>query len=164
MAAGGGKNGGPQIDRRLIRDLAKLMEETGLTEIELDAGGVRMRVARAAVAAQPSVPAAPPASAQGAASEVKPASAAESGPTAGAGPPAGAVTSPMVGTAYLAPEPGAPVFVKVGDTVAQGQVLLIVEAMKTMNHIPAPHGGTVRQIAIEDGQPIEYGDVLMVIA
>jgi acetyl-CoA carboxylase biotin carboxyl carrier protein len=140
------------VDDALVRKLAALLAETGLTEIEYEAGEQRIRVTRGggvAVAA-PGPAAAAPAAAQ-------PAAAAE-------GPPAGAVLSPMVGTAYAAAEPGAAPFVKIGDKVAKGQTLLIIEAMKVMNPIPAPHGGTVQDILFGDGRPVEYGEVLLVVA
>jgi acetyl-CoA carboxylase biotin carboxyl carrier protein len=141
------------IDRDLIRELAKLLEETGLTEIEFERNGERVRVARrakraAAPAAAASVPAAP--------------GAPDDGPIDLADHP-GLVASPMVGTAYLGPEPGARAFVEIGSLVRAGETLLIVEAMKTMNQIPAPRGGTVTQILIEDGQPVEFGEPLMIV-
>jgi acetyl-CoA carboxylase biotin carboxyl carrier protein len=139
------------VDDALVRKLAALLNETGLTEIEYETGEQRIRVTRggtatvagAAMAAAPATAAAPPVS---------------------EGPPAGAVMSPMVGTAYAASEPGAAAFVKVGDKVSKGQTLLIIEAMKVMNPIPAPHGGTVQSILFTDGRPVEYGEVLMVVA
>jgi acetyl-CoA carboxylase biotin carboxyl carrier protein len=149
------------LEARLIRDLAGILEETGLTEIEIEKAGLRVRVARtisvSAVAA--------PAPVHFNASPVAQASAPAAGPAkaAEAGGQAGVVTSPMVGTAYLAPSPGAAAFVKVGDTVKEGQTLLIIEAMKTMNQIPAPRAGTLRRILIEDGTPVEYGAPLMII-
>ncbi len=136
-----------------LRRLAKLMEETGLTEIEYQEGTTRLKLGRGGtmVAAAPvaaSAPAAKVAAAPVAASD---------------GPPAGAVTSPMVGTCYLAAEPGAPAFVKVGDKVREGQTLVIVEAMKVMNPIRSPRAGTVASIAVENGAPVEYGEVLLVL-
>jgi acetyl-CoA carboxylase biotin carboxyl carrier protein len=141
------------IDGDLVRKLAGLLEETGLAEIEFAEGERRIRVTRAGAA--PAAIAAAPAHGPGQAAAPPPVDAGH--------PPAGAVTSPMVGTAYLAPEPGAAPFVKVGDAVGVGDTLLIIEAMKVMNPIRAAHGGTVRQIAVTDGQPVEYGDVLMVV-
>jgi acetyl-CoA carboxylase biotin carboxyl carrier protein len=140
------------VDDALVRKLAALLQETGLTEIEYETGEQRIRVTRGGgvVVAAPGPAAAAPAAAQ-------PAAAAE-------GPPAGAVLSPMVGTAYAAAEPGAAPFVKIGDKVAKGQTLLIIEAMKVMNPIPAPHGGTVQDILFGDGRPVEYGEVLLVVA
>ncbi|KAB2849366.1 MAG: acetyl-CoA carboxylase biotin carboxyl carrier protein [Hyphomicrobiaceae bacterium] len=140
-------------ERQLIRSLAELLTETGLTEIEIEREGLKLRVARAV---QPAahVPAAPPAPV---AQPVT--AAAKSDP--GAHP--GCVKSPMVGTAYRAAEPGAPPFIEVGSKVSVGQTLLIIEAMKTMNHIPAPRAGTVSAIMVENAQPVEYGEPLVII-
>ena len=141
-----------QVDKALIRELSELLSETNLTEIELSEGNRSVRVSRATVATvaapAPATAAAPPAAA-----------------TNGADPAdeAGAVRSPMVGTVYLSPEPNAVPFVKVGDRVSQGQTLLIIEAMKVMNQIPAPKAGTVKKILVDDAQPTEYGDILVVI-
>jgi len=145
------------IDEEVIRRLAALLEETGLAEIEIAEGESRLRVARAATQAvavhqagpalPPALPASPPAPADAPADASHP----------------GAVLSPMVGVAYLSPEPGAPPFVKLGNTVAQGQTLLLIEAMKTFNQIKAPRAGAVRRILVESGSPVEYGDVLMII-
>jgi acetyl-CoA carboxylase biotin carboxyl carrier protein len=150
------KDGG-SLDTDLIRELAALLDETSLTEIEIELEGRRFRVARnvnvtAARAAAPPSPAAP------APQEPKRRAASEE-----TGPHPGAVNSPMVGTAYRSPEPGAAAFVEVGSTVSSGQTLLIIEAMKTMNHIPSPQSGTVTAILVEDGQPVEYGEPLVVI-
>ena len=149
-------------EQTLIRELANLLNETGLTEIEIEKSGLKIRVTRhtqlTAFAPPALAPAALPASAAPPASPALGASAATE-----AAPPAGAVKSPMVGTVYLAPEPGMPSFVDVGTQVSEGQTLLIIEAMKTMNHIPAPRAGTVRQILVENNQPIEYGEPLVVI-
>ena len=146
------------VDHALIRELAQLLDETGLTEIEFERDGERIRVARQA---QVVAATAPPRSA----SPEVPATAfgAEtlSAPDPSKHP--GLVTSPMVGTAYVGPEPGARPFVEVGSRVQAGETLLIVEAMKTMNQIPAPRAGTVIQILIEDGQPVEFGEPLMII-
>ncbi|MFN3746656.1 MAG: acetyl-CoA carboxylase biotin carboxyl carrier protein [Hyphomicrobiaceae bacterium] len=152
------------LDKGLIRDLAQLLNETGLTEIEIEKDDLKVRVARHAAppaAYAVGVPAAPPTA------PVSPTSA-PGAPAAGpAGPdPAshpGCVKSPMVGTAYRAPEPGAPPFVDIGTRVTQGQTLLIIEAMKTMNHIPAPRSGVVKEILIENGQPVEFGEPLVII-
>jgi acetyl-CoA carboxylase biotin carboxyl carrier protein len=141
------------VDHDLIRELARLLEETGLTEIEFERNGERVRVARRAKRA-----AAP----AGAASQMPAAHLAAEAPTDVAGHP-GLVTSPMVGTAYLGPEPGARAYVEIGSRVSVGDTLLIVEAMKTMNQIPAPRAGTVTQILIEDGQPVEFGEPLMIV-
>lgn len=148
------------LEARLIRDLAGILEETGLTEIEIEKAGLRVRVARTVSVSAVAAPApvhmsAPPVQA--------PAPAAGSAKPAESGAPAGVVTSPMVGTAYLAPSPGAAAFVKVGDTVKEGQTLLIIEAMKTMNQIPAPRAGRVTKVIVNDGQPIEYGEPMMII-
>lgn len=143
-----------QVDKTLIRELSELLDETNLTEIEVSEGTRSVRVSRAATATMAAPTAAPMA--------VLPAAAPN--PAAGPAPDeAGAVHSPMVGTVYLSPEPSGPTFVKVGDTVTAGQTLLIIEAMKVMNQIPAPEAGTVMKILVEDAQPVEYGDVLVVI-
>jgi len=143
------------VDEALIRKLAELLEQTGLTEIEYENGPQRIRVNKQTVAAA--------SAAVSAAAAPAAAPAPVAAKTAMDGPPAGAVTSPMVGTVYLSAEPGASPFVKVGDRVTKGQTLVIIEAMKVMNPIPAPAGGTVREILISDGRPVEYGEVLMVI-
>ncbi|MCI0431040.1 MAG: acetyl-CoA carboxylase biotin carboxyl carrier protein [Rhodospirillales bacterium] len=140
------------VDDALVRKLAALLTDTGLTEIEYEVGEQRIRVSRGGAT---TVAMAAPASA--ATSAATPTAAPE-------GPPAGAVTSPMVGTAYGAAEPGAAPFVKVGDRVSKGQTLLIIEAMKVMNPIPAPHGGMVQEILFADGHPVEYGEILLVVA
>jgi acetyl-CoA carboxylase biotin carboxyl carrier protein len=147
-------------EQDLIRELAKLIDETGLSEIEVEREGVRVRVARQSVTQVLT----------GAASHVPPIPAVAPAPAiataALATDPAkhpGVVTSPMVGTAYRSPEPTAKPFVDIGSTVKAGDPLLIVEAMKTMNQIPAPRGGTVTQILFEDGQPVEYGEPLVII-
>jgi acetyl-CoA carboxylase biotin carboxyl carrier protein len=140
------------VDDALVRKLAALLAETGLTEIEYEAGEQRIRVTRGntgVVAAAPVTASVPTPAAAAVAPE---------------GPPPGAVLSPMVGTAYAASEPGAAPFVKIGDKVSKGQTLLIIEAMKVMNPIPAPHGGAVQDILFSDGRPVEYGEVLMIIA
>jgi len=141
------------VDQDLIRELSDLLTETGLTEIEVDQNGMRVRVAR--TAGGPSVGVAP----------IPAAALAPQPSDAGAAPEqhAGAVTSPMVGTAYLSPEPGAAAFVQDGDTVREGQTLMIVEAMKTMNPIPAPKAGKVTKILVNDGQPVEFGEPLMIV-
>jgi acetyl-CoA carboxylase biotin carboxyl carrier protein len=145
-------------DAALIRELALLLDETSLTEIEIERAGLRVRVARnMSIAA--SVPAAPLAVAAPAPS---PASAAAVAAVDMAKHP-GAVPSPMVGTAYWASEPGAKPFIEVGTKVSVGQTLLIIEAMKTMNQIPSPRAGTVTQILVEDGQPVEFGEPLVII-
>lgn len=147
------RKGGPAIDEGLIRKLADLLTETGLTEIEIEHDDLRVRVARGAGPVSQPAAAAPPAQ--------KPAGVAASEPLDTTHP--GTVVSPMVGTAYRAPEPGAPPFVEVGGTVTEGQTVMIIEAMKTMNHIPAPRTGTVKAVLVEDGQPVEFGEPLVVI-
>jgi acetyl-CoA carboxylase biotin carboxyl carrier protein len=141
-------------DSALIRELALLLDETNLTEIEIERAGLRVRVAR-----NSSLSASTPPSYQPAAPVPVPAAAA---PADVAKHP-GVVPSPMVGTAYWASEPGAKPFVEVGTKVAVGQTLLIIEAMKTMNQIPSPRAGTVTQILVEDGQPVEFGEPLVII-
>ncbi len=143
-----------ELDEKLVRKLSALLDETGLTEIEYETGGHRIRVVRGAAMVQAPVqvaplaqPAAEPAAAEAPAEAI----------------PANAVTAPMVGTAFLAPEPGAAPFVSVGDTVSEGQTLLIIEAMKVMNPIPSPKAGKVAAILFEDGQPVEYGEPLLVL-
>jgi acetyl-CoA carboxylase biotin carboxyl carrier protein len=145
----------PGVDASAVRELAKLLKETGLTEIEIEHNGARIRVSRGGGAA---VAAPVLASAPVAAAPAAPAAAAPSGP------PAGAVPSPMVGTVYIAAEPGKPPFISVGKTVKEGDTLFVVEAMKTMNAITAPKGGTVKEINVTDGTPVEYGQILCVIA
>jgi acetyl-CoA carboxylase biotin carboxyl carrier protein len=142
------------VDEALIRKLAELLQQTGLTEIEYENGPQRIRVNKQMLAAAAAAAPAPAAAAPVAAAPAT---------IAADGPPAGAVTSPMVGTVYLSAEPGANPYVKVGDRVTKGQTLLIIEAMKVMNPIPATAGGTVREIMVADGRPVEYGEVLMVI-
>ena len=149
-----------QVEAEVIRELSDLLTETGLTEIEIEQGGRRIRVARqnaphisaspVAVAAM-SEPVTPPPAAP---TEAQPAKRDMNG----------AVTSPMVGTVYVAPEPGKPAFVKIGDTVREGDTLLIVEAMKTMNPIPAPRAGTIKEILVNDAQPVEFGQMLLVLS
>jgi acetyl-CoA carboxylase biotin carboxyl carrier protein len=143
------------IDTAAIHELAELLKTTGLTEIEIDHKGARIRVSRGGgvAAAAPAAPA--PAAAAPAPAATAPAS---------SGPPAGAVPSPMVGTVYVAAEPGNPPFISVGKTVKEGDTLFIVEAMKTMNAITAPRGGTVKEISVADASPVEFGQTLCVIA
>ena len=150
-----GKTGGMQVDTKLVRELAELLNDTGLSEIEVEDGDRKIKVARTinAVAAAPVAVAAP-------AVVPAPVLPAEAAPAA---IPANAVKSPMVGTAYLTPEPGAAPFVSVGDKVSAGATLLIVEAMKVMNPITAPNGGTVKAVFVESGQPVEFDQPLMVI-
>jgi acetyl-CoA carboxylase biotin carboxyl carrier protein len=137
-------------DEDAIRGLAKLLDETGLTEIEIERDGARIKIGRAARAVSVAAPALP-------------VSAAAAPVAADPAKHPGVVPSPMVGTTYLAPSPGARPFVDVGQTVKAGDTVLIIEAMKTMNQIPAPRGGTVTQIFVEDGQPVEFGEPLLII-
>jgi acetyl-CoA carboxylase biotin carboxyl carrier protein len=148
------KNDSKSDDSALIRELALLLDETNLTEIEIERAGLRVRVARnisiaASVPATMQVAAPAPVAAPVAAADVS--------------KHPGAVPSPMVGTAYWASEPGAKPFIEVGSKVSVGQTLLIIEAMKTMNQIPSPRAGTVTQILVEDGQPVEFGEPLVII-
>ena len=147
------------IDGDAIRELAAIMEETGLTEIEVSEGDRAIRVGRG----QTLVSAAPPMHAHSVSQMAAPVEAAPSGPVAPTAQSPGAVTSPMVGTAYLRPDPSSPPFVTAGAVVAVGDTLLIIEAMKVMNPIKAAKGGIVKQIVVSDGQPIEFGEVLLVI-
>ena len=146
-------------DGALIRELALLLDETSLTEIEIERAGLRVRVARnLSIAA--SVPAA---AAVVTASTTVPVTAGAPAAAADLSKHPGAVPSPMVGTAYWSPEPGAKPFIEVGSKVSAGQTILIIEAMKTMNQIPSPRAGTVTQILVEDGQPVEFGEPLVII-
>jgi acetyl-CoA carboxylase biotin carboxyl carrier protein len=141
-----------KIDKDLVRELAALLDETGLAEIEWEQEGQRIRVSRAHGASMAPNPT-PPTAGAAVTPEAEP---------PGADVP-GAVRSPMVGTVYLALEPGAAPFVKVGGDVVEGQTLFIIEAMKTMNPLPAPRSGRVVQILVGDGAPIEYGEVLLIL-
>ncbi len=145
-----------EIDEDAVRKLAALLEDTGMAEIEYESGGQRVRLARGgAVATMAYAPAAQPATAS-----------ADAAASAGGGDDSkhpGAVLSPMVGTAYLASQPGSPPFVKLGDSVTAGQTLLIIEAMKTFNPIRAPRSGKVVKINVSDGQPVEFGEPLMIV-
>ena len=147
-----------QFDAGAIRELAQILRDTDLTEIELVDGESRLRVVRQAVVAAPVVAPVAVAAAPAAAAPV-----AAVVPEAADADHPGAVTSPMVGVAYLAPEPGAAQFVSVGTKVTQGQTLLLIEAMKTFNQIKAPRAGTVTRILVESGMPVEYGEPLMII-
>jgi acetyl-CoA carboxylase biotin carboxyl carrier protein len=143
-------------DSALIRELALLLDETSLTEIEIERAGLRLRVAR-----NISIAASMPSSYQPTAAA--PVAASATADVADMAKHPGVVPSPMVGTAYWASEPGAKPFIEVGTKVAVGQTLLIIEAMKTMNQIPSPRAGTVTQILVEDGQPVEFGEPLVII-
>jgi acetyl-CoA carboxylase biotin carboxyl carrier protein len=148
------------IDPEMVKELAAILRDSGLTEIEVQHGDLKLRLSRAAI-----IQAGPPA--HPVAGHPPPAASA----AAPAAPQAqedlrhhpGAVTSPMVGTAYLSPEPDAPAFVKEGDVVAEGQTLMIVEAMKTFNPIPAPRAGTVKRLLVADRQPVEFGEALVIL-
>ncbi|SDG02857.1 biotin carboxyl carrier protein [Limimonas halophila] len=148
-----------ELDEEFVRRLSHLLQEADLSEIEFESGDQRVRVARTVqVAAAPAQPAAPAAPGQAESGGAPPQPAESSEPV-----PEGAVTAPMVGTVYVAPEPGADPFVREGDQVQEGQTLLIVEAMKVMNPLPAPRSGTVRRVIVQDGQPVEFGEPLLVI-
>lgn len=142
------------IDAELVRKLSDLLDETGLGEIEYEDGGKRIRVARPAAPASATIAAVPAAASPAADMAVS----SQDSPNL-----AGAVSSPMVGTVYLSQSPGEPPLVKTGDTVTQGQTLMLIEAMKTFNEVKAPHGGTVSQIAVTNGQPVEFGELLAVV-
>ena len=156
------KQSGMNIDSKLVRELAELLGETGLTEIEVEDGERKIKVSRGGmVAAAPQHFAAPAPAPALAPSSAPAASDAPAPATDGA--PAHAIKSPMVGTVYLAPEPGADNFVKVGDKVEAGDTLLIVEAMKVMNPITAPASGTVKQLLVDNAQPVEFDQPLVII-
>jgi acetyl-CoA carboxylase biotin carboxyl carrier protein len=151
------KNG---VDQQLVRDLAGILNDTNLTEIEVELDDLKIRVSRQAqtihAVAAPQLAYAPPPAAA-------PQPAAVAAPAAPADLSKNAVPSPMVGTAYLSPSPDAKPFIEIGQAVKEGQTLLIIEAMKTMNQIPSPRSGTVKAVLIEDAQPVEYGMPLVVI-
>ncbi|MEY4837890.1 MAG: acetyl-CoA carboxylase, biotin carboxyl carrier protein [Pseudomonadota bacterium] len=159
-----GRKSGMNIDTALVRELAELLNETGLTEIEVEDDDRKIRVSRGSVAAAAPVYAAAPAPAAAAPAPAA-AAPAPAEPAPAAGPDLkNAVKSPMVGTCYLAPEPGAANFIAVGKPVKEGDTLLIVEAMKVMNPITAPRSGTVSAILIENAQPVEFDQPLVVIS
>ncbi len=139
------------IEEKLVRRLAEILDETGLTEIEVEEAGRRVKVARNAAPTT-----LPPPHPIAALSPVEP-------EPVERGPATGTVTSPMVGTVYVAPDPGAAPFVKVGDQVNEGQTLMIIEAMKVMNNLPSPHAGRVVEVLVRDGQPVEFGEALVVV-
>jgi acetyl-CoA carboxylase biotin carboxyl carrier protein len=152
-------------DGQLIRELADLLNDTGLTEIEIEKSGLKIRVAKTITVAASM---APPQMMPSVGSPAPASAAAPSAPGTASGPSdvakhPGAVKSPMVGTAYRSPEPGAATFCEIGSKVNQGDTLLIIEAMKTMNQIPAPRSGTVTAILFDNGQPVEYGEPLIVV-
>ncbi|MEZ2221065.1 acetyl-CoA carboxylase biotin carboxyl carrier protein [Rhizobium sp. RCC_161_2] len=148
------------IDQALIRDLANILNETDLTEIEVEQEDLRIRVSRAGTTQYVQAPIAAPAYAAAAPAAAAAAAAVPAGKVRN---PDSVVSAPMVGTVYLASAPGAAAFIQVGSVVKEGQTLLIIEAMKTMNQIPAPKSGTVTEILIKDGSPVEYGEALVVI-
>ena len=154
----------PAIDPNLVRELAAILDDSGLSEIEIEHGELRLRLARTLIAGNAHAPAhthvihSAPAPAL-----PTPAPPPAVAPAADAASHPGAVPSPMVGTAYLSPEPGAAPFIKVGDSVSAGQTLMVVEAMKTFNPIPAPHAGKVAAILVSDAQPVEYGEALVIL-
>ncbi|CDO60907.1 Biotin carboxyl carrier protein of acetyl-CoA carboxylase [Candidatus Phaeomarinobacter ectocarpi] len=154
-------SGSGPVNKEMIRELADLLKETELNEIEVETEEFKIRVARGAGGGTVSYAPPPGAAAPAPAASSAPAEAAPASADLSNHP--GAVASPMVGTVYVSPEPGAAAFVKEGATVSQGDTLLIVEAMKTMNPIPAPKSGTVKQILVQDAQPVEFGEVLIVI-
>ena len=143
-----------KIDSEVVRQLAGVLNETGLTEVEYEAGGIRLRVARQVTQAVVGSAAVYAAAAGGEAAAAKPVDAASH---------PGTVKSPMVGVCYLLPEPGAPPFIKVGDSVSEGQTLCLIEAMKTFNPVKAPRGGKIVKILVESGSPVEYGEPLCII-
>ena len=160
--ASAGRKSGMNVDTKLVRELAEMLGDTGLSEIEVEDGDRKIRVARqmsVAAAPAPAAMQAAPASAPAAPSAAAPVAADDS-----AASDADAMTSPMVGTAYLAAEPGAAPFVKIGDTVKEGDTILIVEAMKVMNPITADRSGTITKILVDNAQPIEFGQPLVVIS
>lgn len=146
------------FDNEQIRQLAEILTDTGLSEIEVEQDGLKIRVAREITATYAAAPVAAPAPAA-----IPVSAPGVSAPDAPAAKSAGTVSSPMVGTAYMSPSPEAAAFVQVGSKVKTGQAILIIEAMKTMNQIPAPHGGTVTAILVGNGDPVEYDEPLMVI-
>ena len=153
------------VDPALVRELANILNETDLTDIEIERGTLRVRVSRqkdyGVTYAQPLHHAAPP---QQAPAPQAGGASAPAEPAPASGPEPGTVPSPMVGTIYLASAPGAKAFIEVGQKVSEGETLLIIEAMKTMNQIPAPRSGTVTKILVENAQPVEYGEPLVVIS
>ncbi|MCL8383008.1 MULTISPECIES: acetyl-CoA carboxylase biotin carboxyl carrier protein [Xanthobacter] len=157
------KPSNPPIDTAIVKEIADLLSGSDLTEIEVEHEGLRIRVVRApaSVTIAQGAPYAAPYPAGAPVAAVAPAVAAEAPADLSKHP--GVVASPMVGTAYLAAEPGAPPFIEVGTSVREGQTVLIVEAMKTMNAIPAPRSGTVTRILVGNAQPVEYGEPLLII-
>ena len=155
-------DGPDPIDTRLVRRLAGILNDTGLSEIEVERGDLKIRVAKTLTAAPVVQAVAPtPLAFAASAKEAAPASTVTTNESL---PPGEVIKSPMVGTVYLSPEPGKPAFISVGKTVKEGDTLFIIEAMKTMNAIAAPRGGTVKEISVTDGTPVEFGQTLCVIA
>lgn len=159
---GTSRSGGMNIDSKLVRELAELLAETGLTEIEVEDGDRKIKVARQMVAAPVQSYAAPAAAPHAAPAMPMPAAVAEPAVAPAADP--NALKSPMVGTVYLSSEPGSPPFVSVGQQVKAGDTLLIIEAMKVMNPITATSAGTVKAILVDNAQPVEFDQPLVVIA
>jgi acetyl-CoA carboxylase biotin carboxyl carrier protein len=151
------------VEQEIIRELAALLDETGLSEIEIEKSGLKVRVARMLTVNAATVPVATASGSLAPATRMPPSGAPQAPVDSDPAMHPGCVKSPMVGTAYRAPEPGAAPFIEVGTRVAQGQTLMIIEAMKTMNHIPAPKAGTVTHIFVENGQPVEFGEPLVII-
>lgn len=149
-----------ELDQQLVRDLAGILDETNLTEIEIEQGDLRIKVSRTIVERNTAAPRPPQESVQ---SQPSSASLSEKAESSEVDRLKNAVPSPMVGTAYAAPSPGANPYIEVGQTVREGQTLLIIEAMKTMNQIPSPRSGTVKEILFEDAQPVEFGEPLVII-
>ena len=150
-------------DTAIVKALADILDEAGLAELEFENGNMSVRLSRIAGSAAPVAAVAPVAAAPMAPAATAPAPAGDAAPAADAASHPGAVTSPMVGTVYVAPEPDAPSFIEVGDSVKKGQTILIVEAMKVMNPITAPADGKIAQILVQNAQPVEFGEVLVVI-
>ena len=159
----GAGNSGMNVDTSLVRELAEMLGETGLTEIEVEDGDRKIRVSRGGGVMMAAAPAPMAAPAPAAAAPAPAAPAPGNDPSPATADTAGAIKSPMVGTVYLAPEPGASDFVSVGDSVKEGQTLVIVEAMKVMNPITADKAGTVKAILVENAQPVEFDQPLVVI-
>jgi acetyl-CoA carboxylase biotin carboxyl carrier protein len=149
-------------DTALVKALADILDDAGLAELEYETEAVTVRLSRISGNLAPAAPVAPVIAPAAPASEAAPAATAAA-TSAGAAAHPGAVTSPMVGTAYTAPEPGADAFIEVGTVVKKGQTLLIVEAMKVMNPITAPKDGTISQIFVQNAQPVEFGEALVII-
>ena len=163
LKAPASKDASGSIDPKLVRKLADILTDTGLTEIEVEQGGLRIRVARELTAAAAPIHYAAAPAPVAAPAAPAPVAAAAAAPAAAEPERGEQIKSPMVGTVYLQAQPGSPAFIKVGDQVSVGQTLLIIEAMKTMNPIPATKAGTVLKILVDDAQPVEFGEPLVVI-